>query len=343
MLTVDGTAGGGQLLRTALSLSTITGTPFRIEAVRGARPNPGLKPQHLAAVRVVADYCDAAVTGAELGADTLTFRPGEERRTTLAADIGTAGSVTLLFDTVLPIAVTGDEPLALTATGGTDVKWAPTMAYHRLVKLPLLADCGIEAGVDLTRTGFYPAGGGEATLRTEPSSLSPVALDRRGELERVEIHSKAAASLADREVADRQAERASEELAAAGLPVDIRRVEYVEADSPGSSLLLRGVYEGGLVGVDALGERGRPSETVAEDAVREFGAVHATDAAVDRFMADQLLVVLALAGGHVRIPSLTDHVRTNLDLLAQFGSDVAVDRRADGTFVASASAHPTLR
>ncbi|AXG05107.1 RNA 3'-terminal phosphate cyclase [Haloplanus rubicundus] len=338
MLTVDGTEGGGQLLRTALSLSTITGTPFRIEDVRGARPNPGLKPQHLAAVRVVADCCDAAVEGAELGADALTFRPGDERRTTLDADIGTAGSVTLLFDAVLPIAVTGDEPLELTATGGTDVKWAPTMAYHRLVKLPLLTDCGVEAAVDLQRTGFYPAGGGEATLRVAPSPLSPVALDRRGELERVGIYSKAAASLADREVADRQAESAREELAAAGLPADIRRVEYVEADSPGSSLLLRGVYEEGLVGVDALGERGRPSEAVAEDAVREFGAVHATDAAVDPFMADQLLVVLALAGGRVRIPSLTDHVRTNLDLLAQFGSDIESDRRADGTLVVAASA-----
>jgi RNA 3'-terminal phosphate cyclase (ATP) len=343
MLTVDGTEGGGQLLRTALSLSTITDTPFRIEDIRGARPTPGLEPQHLAAVRTVADYCDAAVQGAELGADALTFRPGEERRTSLDVDIGTAGSVTLLFDAVLPIAVTGDEPLTLTATGGTDVKWAPTVDYHRLVKLPLLADCGVEAAIDLTRTGFYPAGGGEATLRAAPSSLSPLVLDRRGELERVEIHSKAAESLADREVADRQAESAREELAAAGLPAEVRRAEYVETASPGSSLLLRGVYEAGVVGVDALGERGRSSEAVAEGAVREFGAVHATDAAVDPFMADQLLVVLALAGGRVRIPSLTDHVRTNLNLLAQFGIDVDADGRADGTVLVEASAHPALR
>ena len=338
MLTVDGTAGGGQLLRTALSLSTITDTPFRIEDIRGARPNPGLEPQHLAAVRVVANYCDAAVEGAELGADALTVRPGDERRTSLDVDIGTAGSVTLLFDAVLPIAVTGDEPLELTATGGTDVKWAPTVDYHRLVKLPLLADCGVEADVDPTRTGFYPAGGGEATLRAAPSSLSPLVLDRRGDLERVGIYSKAAASLADREVADRQAGRASEALVTAGLPAEVRRVEYVEADSPGSSLLLRGVYEEGLVGVDALGERGRSSKTVAEDAVREFRGVHATDAAVDPFMADQLLVVLALAGGRVRIPTLTDHVRTNLDLLTQFGIDVGADRRADGTVLLEASA-----
>jgi len=338
MLTVDGAEGGGQLLRTALSLSTVTDTPFRIEDIRGARPNPGLKPQHLTAVQVVAELCDAEVDGAELGADSLTFRPGDARRTSLRADIGTAGSVTLLFDTVLPIAVAGDEPIRLTATGGTDVKWSPTVEYHRSVKLPLLATWGVDASIDLERTGFYPAGGGKATLHVAPSSLSRIDLDRRGALDRVEIYSKAAEALADRDVADRQAARAEEELDAAGVPATVERVEYVEADSMGSSLLLRGVYERSVVGADALGERGRTSEAVAEDAVGQFTAFHATDAAVDQFMADQLLVVLALAGGRVRVPTLTDHVRTNLALLEQFGSDVDVDQQGDGTYLLTASA-----
>lgn len=343
MLTVDGTEGGGQLLRTALSLSTITGVPFRIEDIRGARPNPGLKPQHLTAVRVVAECCDAAVEGAELGADALTFRPGDARRPSLRADIGTAGSVTLLFDTVLPIAVAGDEPIRLTATGGTDVKWSPTVEYHRSVKLPLLADWGVDASIDLARTGFYPDGGGTATLHVAPSSLSRIDLDRRGDLDRVEIYSKAAESLADRDVADRQATHAQEALDAADVPSAVERVEYVEADSMGSSLLLRGVYEHTVAGFDTLGERGRTSEAVAEDAVRQFTAFHATDAAVDPFMADQLLVVLALAGGRVRIPTLTAHVRTNLSLLGQFGSDVDADRQGDGTVVVAASPLPALR
>jgi len=342
MLTVDGTEGGGQLLRTALSLATVTGTPFRIENIRGARPNPGLKPQHLTSVQVVAELCDADVDGAELGSDALTVRPGGARHTSLRADIGTAGSVTLLFDTVLPIAATVDEPFRLTATGGTDVKWSPTVEYHRSVKLPLLANWGVDASIDLERTGFYPAGGGKASLQTAPSSLSRFDLDRRGDLERVDIYSKAAEALADREVAERQASHAREELEATAIPATIQRVEYVEADSMGSALLLRGVYERSIVGVDALGERGRTSEAVATDAVRRFTAFHATDAAVDPFMADQLLVVLALAGGRVRIPRLTDHVRTNLALLGQFGSAVDVDRQTDGTLLVEASAHPAL-
>lgn len=343
MITIDGTAGGGQLLRTALSLSTITETSFRIDAVRSTRPEPGLKPQHLTAVQLVTDLCDADVEGAELDSDSLTFRPGNARRTPLEADIGTAGSVTLLFDTVLPIAVAYDEPFQLTATGGTNVKWAPTVEYHQLVKLPLLADWGVDADISLVKTGFYPTGGGEATLRTTPSTLSPLELETRGGLERVDVYSKASEVLAERNVAERQATHAKEELKKAGFPTEIQSVEYVSARSIGSSLLLRGVYEHTLVGVDALGERGRTSEDVADGAVRRFAAVHATRAPVDAFMADQLMVFLALVGGSVRIPSATAHVRTNLELAGAFGSDMRLDRREDGTLALQSSAHPAVR
>ncbi|MGM0606195.1 MAG: RNA 3'-terminal phosphate cyclase, partial [Halobacteriota archaeon] len=116
MISIDGTVGGGQLLRTALSLATITATPFRIDDIRNSRPVPGLRAQHLAAVTLAGELCDATVTGAKLGSETLTFEPGDDRRTRLEADIGTAGSVTLLFDTVLPIATSYEAPFELTAT-----------------------------------------------------------------------------------------------------------------------------------------------------------------------------------------------------------------------------------
>lgn len=337
MITIDGTVGGGQLLRTALSLATITDTPFRIDDIRSTRPDPGLKPQHLTGVRLVTDLCDADVEGAELDSNSLTFRPGSARRTPLQADIGTAGSVTLLFDAVLPIAVTYDEPFQLTATGGTNVKWAPTVEYHQLVKLPLLTTCGVDADINLFRTGFYPAGGGKATLDATPSSLSPFDLGTRGELERVEIYSKASEILAERNVADRQATHAQEELESADFPTEIRSVEYVSTLSTGSSLSLRGVYEQTVAGFDALGERGRTSEEVADGAVRQFTAFHASDAPVDAYMADQLMVFLALAGGTIRIPTVTAHVQTNLDLLNAFGSDTYLDRQTDGTLALEAS------
>ncbi len=337
MITLDGAGGGGQILRTALSLATITDTPVRIENIRGGRPDPGLKPQHLTAVDLVAELCEADVDGAELGADSLTFQPGEARRPSLQAAVGTAGSLTLLFDTVLPIAATLQGPFELTATGGTNVKWAPTIEYLQLVKGPLLADWGLDATIGCSKTGFYPAGGGEATLRTTPSSLSPIELESRGELEAVEIYSKASEDLADREVADRQASHAQDELEAAGLPAAIQRVDYVPTASTGSSLLLRGVYEHSIVGFDALGERGRTSEAVAEGAVQQLTAFHDTEGAVDVFMADQLMPFLALAGGRVRIPAVSAHVETNLEVISAFGSDLRLDRQDDGTAVLEAS------
>ena len=337
MLTLDGAGGGGQILRTALSLATVTDTSVRIENIRGSRPDPGLKPQHLTAVDLVAELCDAEVDGAELEAESLTFQPGEARRTSLQAAVGTAGSLTLLFDTVLPIAATSDEPFELTATGGTNVKWAPTIEYQQLVKEPLIATWGVDATIALSKTGFYPVGGGEATLRTTPSSLSPIELETRGELEDVEIYSKASEDLTDPEVADRQASHAKDELEAAGFPATVQRVDYVSTASTGSSLLLRGVYEQSVVGFDALGERGRPSEAVAEGAVQQFTAFHDTDGAVDVHMADQLMPFLALASGRVQIPAVSAHVESNLDVIGAFGSDLRLDRQDDGTAVLEAS------
>lgn len=342
MIEIDGRDGGGQVLRTALTLSTVLGRPFRIENVRANRPNPGLRPQHLAAVEVVADLCDATVSGAELDADSLTFDPSDTRRTPIEASIGTAGSVALLFDTVLPIAMFSEESIRVTATGGTDVKWSPTVDYLRLVKLPLLANWGVRADLTVQQTGFYPAGGGKATLRTEPSSVSPITLDDRGPLEGVSVHSKADESLRDPRVAERQADRARAQLTEVGIPVDDVTVTYVESQSPGSSLLLRARYRDTVAGFSALGERGTSSEAVADDAVERLRSFHGGTAPVDPHMADQLQVFLALAGGSVQIPSPTDHVRTNCAVLDAFGSDVRLERRSDGTHVLEASTHPAL-
>ncbi|MFC7134863.1 MULTISPECIES: RNA 3'-terminal phosphate cyclase [Salinibaculum] len=342
MLSIDGATGGGQILRTALTLAAVTDTPFRIENIRGERPEPGLGAQHLAAVDLAADLCDATVEGAERGAESLTFEPGEERQTSLSVAVGTAGSLTLLFDAVLPVAAVIDDPLRVTATGGTDVKWSPTMAYFRRVKLPLLARFGLDAAVTLDRTGFYPAGGGEATLTAGPSSLSPLALDSRGTLDRVDVYSKASESLEERDVADRQADQATDRLTAAGFSVGEPTVEYVPAHSPGSALLVAGVYEDTVAGGDALGEPGRTSEAVADSAVDRFLDFHDGDAAVDEHMADQVLVYLALAGGRVRIPAVTDHVETNLAVLSAFDSDLSLEREGDGAVV-EASPHPSLR
>jgi RNA 3'-terminal phosphate cyclase (ATP) len=347
MIEVDGSEGGGQLLRSALALSLLDGEPVEIGDVRGDRPEPGLKPQHLAAVETAAAVADATVEGTDLGAETVTFEPGEPTGGRYEVDIGTAGSVTLLFDTLLPLAATIDEPLAVTATGGTDVSWSPPLAYYRGVKLPLLRRFGLGAAVDLDRTGFYPGGGGRATLFLWPSTLSPVALGTPLEPTAARVYSKAATDLADAEVADRQADAATDALEERGIEVVERRAAYVASDGPGSALAVRldgaprdGEGEGAddglegrwddrhrpLAGFDAYGTPGKPAEAVAAEVTDQIRRFRASGAAVDSHTADQLLVFLALAGGRVAVPGISDHVATSRDLLAAFDRPVGVDR-----------------
>ncbi|WP_290819063.1 RNA 3'-terminal phosphate cyclase [Halovivax sp.] len=334
MLELDGGEAGGQFLRTALALAAIDDRPVRLENVRGARSPSGLRHQHLAVVETVAAVCDAEVSGAELGAETVTFEPdvgdgvpGGE----YAVDIGTAGSVTLLFDALLPLATRLDGPLAVTATGGTDVAWSPPLDYHRRVKLPLLGRFGLHAALEGDGRGFYPDGGGRATLRLAPSTLEPIRLVDRGAREAVRLYSTESADLADRDVAHRQAEGALERLDPDEWGLDVReRVETsAESPSPGSALVCRLEFAESLAGVDALGERGKPAERVGEEAADAARRLLAGSAAVDRHLADQLLVFLALAGGRVRIPAVTEHVETSLELLSAFGIELSVEPPGD--------------
>jgi len=324
VIELDGAEGGGQVVRSALSLSALAGEPVRIENVRGARDHPGLKHQHLAAVELAAAISDADVEGAELDAETLAFDPGRPSGGRYEVDVGTSGSVTLVFDAVLPLAAAIDEPLDIAVRGGTDVEWSPPMDYFRSVKLPVLRCHGVDAAVDVERRGFYPAGGGVATLSVNPSTPAAIELTERGERSGVRLNSVASEELADADVAERQARGA-----AAALPDDVdvieRSAEYAETDSIGTAVTLRAEYENTLAGANALGERGKPAEEVGEEAVREFLDFDAADAAADRYLADQLLVWAALSGGQLTIPEVTNHVVSSVDLLGKFGVDVEIE------------------
>lgn len=325
MLELDGSGGGGQLVRTALSLSALTGEPFRMTGIRGARPEPGLRPQHLAAVRALASITDATVSGAEKGSEAVRFEPGPIRPGSYEVDVGTAGSVTLLFDTLLPLVVELDRPLTLSGRGGTDVKWAPTLDYLRWVKLPLLRRQGIGVAVDLVERGFYPSGGGTAVLSLYPSTPKRFDLQGAGTPETNCVYSVATPDLADREVAERQASAAVEWLDDRGLVVDGQCVEYADAHSTGSAIVIALDRGPVIVGGDAVGERGRPAEAVAQVAVDRAVEPIEVGASVDVNMADQLLVFLALADGQVTVPTVTDHVETATSLLGKFGYDIEVE------------------
>lgn len=327
MIEVDGSDGGGQLLRSALTLSALTEEPVRVENVRGGRDEPGLRPQHCAAVTVLADICQADHSAVDVGSETLSFRPGPVETGEFSVDIGTAGSVTLVFDAVLPLATVLERPLRLTATGGTHVKWSPSMDHYRTVKLPFLRRHGLLATVDVARVGFYPKGGGEATLTLGPSSLSAFELDDRGDLAGARVISTESASLADQSVAERQADAASEELESEDIPTTERTLTTADAASPGSAITVRLAFEQSLAGTDSLGEPGRPAEDVGAAAARDALTVIGSDAAVDPHLADQLLTPLAIAGGQLAIPTMTEHVRTSLELLDQFGFNIEPEER----------------
>jgi RNA 3'-terminal phosphate cyclase (ATP) len=237
--------------------------------------------------------------------------------------------VTLLFDTLLPLALVIDEPFRVTAHGGTDVKWSPSLAYYRHVKLPLLRRLGLQAAVDRARAGFYPVGGGEATLSLAPSTLAPLSLSTRGDLERIRVYSRAAAALADADVAARQADAIVTALEGDSHEVAETTVSTVETASPGSVCLVRADFEESVAGFDVLGEKGKPAEDVGRSAVEGFRTFEGTAGAVDRYMADQLLVFLAVVGGVLAVPAVTDHVRTSVELLAAFGYDVAVEESGE--------------
>ncbi len=324
MVAIDGSVGGGQVLRTALALSVLEREPLEMSGIRADRPEPGLKQQHLSAVEAVARVADATVEGADLGSEELGFVPGELRGGTHQVDIGTAGSLTLLFDVFLPLGIALEEPLSVTATGGTDVKWSPPLATHRRVKLPLLREHGVAAAVEPRRTGFYPAGGGKATLRLWPSAPTPFDLELNTTTVAPEarVYSKASMDLGDADVAERQATRAVTELTASGLESIRRQVSYVETASPGSSIAVALDGQKLAAGFDAYGERGMPAEEVADRTIADVRTFRQSGAAVDEHLADQLLVFLALGGGRITVPGITDHVRACLTVLEAFGYDL---------------------
>lgn len=335
---LDGGEGGGQLVRTALALSAVTGEPFRMRHVRRARANPGLQAQHCAAIEAVAAVCNAETNGVEVGSESFTFEPGEdvgEDETeedlvvggSVSVEVGTAGSVPLVFDALLPVAVALEEPFTARLEGGTDAKWAPPFDYFRHVKLPALQDHGVDASVNLSRRGFYPRGGGRAELTIEPSTLEPFDFAERGDRESLTAYSVAEESLAEDDVAERQAD-------AAPADADVN-TEYVEADCSGSAFVLTAEYGGSRAGFAELGEMGVEAETVGENAVERFEAFEDGDAAVDEYLADQLLPFVALAGGEIRAPAVTTHVETSIALLEEFGYEVSVEDDGDDVLLSA--------
>lgn len=314
LVELDGAQGGGQLLRSALSLAMITGRPFRIERVRGGRRKPGLLRQHLTAVQAAAAICGAQVDGAALGSQALSFRPGPIRGGDYRFAIGTAGSCTLVLQTVLPALWFAAGPSTVAVSGGTHNQAAPPADFLIRCWQPLLARMGVRQQLELRRHGFYPAGGGELRARVEPcTALVPLELLERGELRRLQVEALVAGVPSG--VAWRELQRVKAQIA--GVDTQIR--ELPSGEGPGNVLLIEVAHaELGELFV-GFGEKGVSAETVADRAVGEVERYLQSGAAVGEHLADQLLLPMALAGGGVfTAAAVTDHLRSNAAVIEQF-------------------------
>ena len=329
MRTIDIGEGGGQLLRTALGLSVATNTAVRLENIRESRPDPGLKPQHAAVVSVLKSIANASVTPYSIGTETLTFEPTTPRGGSYEYDIGTAGNVFLLFDAVLPLAFSLTEPLSVHVSGGTDTKWAPTSHFYQTVKLPLIRQFSINVYGDVDQYGFYPKGGGKATIQLLPSTPTPVDLSHAAQFTRARIYSLETTTLSGAEVATRQAETLHDGLRDRNLPIDEVQRITVSASSPGSAITLQAEGPDSIAGFSTVGEKGTPAEAVANTCLKAFDSFMKTPGAVDPHSADQVIPILALTGGQLRIGQTTSHIDTLLDLLDTFGAEYEKTSRAD--------------
>lgn len=317
MILIDGKEGGGQILRTALGLSALTGRECTIENIRRARPNPGLQEQHLQGVFAVQKLCNAELKGAEKGSTKIIFSPNKIRKGNLEVKIGTAGSVGLILQVLLLPAT--ETKLDVTVKGGaTYGKFAPPIHHFENVFLPLLKKMNYAIDLSIIRHGFFPKGGAEIEVFSKEAELKPLHIPEKGKVISVSGISIASKDVEKTEVADSQAKTAKHLLCKKfpDIPIHIK-TEYTDTRDTGSGLQLTIKTEHSFFGGDALGEKGKSAERVAEEAVQSL--LHSYEnGTVDIHTADMLLPYIALAGGSYKVPEMTDHVKTNMQVIEKF-------------------------
>lgn len=342
ILLIDGSLGegGGQILRTSVSLAVALwsrgprgGRILRIENIRARRPKSGLQPQHLAAAKAAAAICSGRLEGAEIGSTALVFQPGQVRAGRYRFDIGTAGSSTLVLQTVLPALLLAKGDSEVVITGGTHNPMAPCFEYVREVFATLAAAAGAAFALDMERMGFYPAGGGKIHCQVrgvgDGANLAPLRLLSRGGLRHVAGLSVASTSLPGH-IIQRQAAQAGKRLLAAGLKHDVEQAA-LPTSSPGTAVFLRAVYSRSVAGFFALGKLGKPAEKVADEAVDQLLQFAAADGAVDPHAADQLVTLLALSPEESEFTTtcVTDHLLTNAEVVRKVADrEVVVEGEA---------------
>ncbi|HUG92421.1 MAG TPA: RNA 3'-terminal phosphate cyclase [Planctomycetaceae bacterium] len=339
MVEIDGSTGegGGQILRTSLSLALATGRPVRIFNLRANRPKPGLMRQHLTAVLAAAEIGSAETRGAELHSRDLTFRPGRVGAGEYHFSIGTAGSVTLVLQTILPVLITADGPSRLVLEGGTHNDHAPPFDFVEKTFLPLINRMGPHVKARLDRWGFYPAGGGRIEVQIEPAStLARLDLVDRGRI--LSTRARAVVAHLPRHIAERELTVVGRKLGLGRKQLEV--VEETRSAGPGNVLMIEIPSAHLTEVVTGFGSIGVPAEKVAARAAREAREYLDAEVPVGTHLADQLLLPLALAGGgSYRTLPLTAHSRTNIEVIQRFlDVPIVATEQGDGSVIVAVGA-----
>ncbi|MFO7946740.1 MAG: RNA 3'-terminal phosphate cyclase [Armatimonadota bacterium] len=338
MLQIDGSQGegGGQILRTALSLGALTGEAVRIFNIRAGRSQPGLSAQHVTCCRAVAEVCNGRIEGAEMRSGEVVLHPGTITGGSYEFDVAavrpSAGSTSLVLQSVMPVLALAPKASTVAIHGGTDVKWSPPYSYLANTFVPALEECGLRVTLSRPRAGFYPVGEGLLTAEIQPAAegLKPMWMVERGDVESVTVSSTVAQGLPDH-ILHRQNKAAARVLGDEGLKASCEEY-YPDSTSPGTTCVVSIVYKNGYGGFAALGERGKPAEEVGKEAAHKaLGFIH-SQAAVDSHLADQLLLYMALGCGEsvIQTHEVTSHLKTNAAVAQQL-LDVPVSFHDYGT------------
>ncbi len=330
---IDGSLGegGGQVLRTSISLSAITGKRLHIENIRASRPRPGLARQHLACVEAACKICNARCSSAELRSKALDFSPGEVQAGDYHFDISSAGSALLVIQTVLPILFCAEGSSSVTVTGGTHNPWAPPFDFVKESFLPAIGVAGFEARCELSRYGFYPAGGGKVIFEIQPWHAND---DRYIDLCEPTARPRISATIYTAKLPGHIAQKQRRLLLSSGLSIeDIEHIDVTDSDSAGNCVMirLRGAKRTSVF--TGFGSKGKPSEKVIEEVVCDTRDFLAGGACIDHYLADQLLIYMAMhKGGRFTTNQLTKHLTTNIEVIKKFLSVDFVITKQENNF-----------
>jgi len=324
MIEIDGSygSGGGQILRTAIGLSALTGKPVKVFNIRVKRGNPGLREQHLQAILAVSNLAQGKLENAKLGSQEITFYPGEGIRAEIGRrlnlNISTAGSIGLVLQALL-IPATRLPSLEIEINGGaTWGKWAPPVSYIENVLSPLLMKIGYLVKVVAWKEGFYPKGGAEVKVKVSGTKWIALRLLELGEIRSIRGISVASLSLREQKVAERQREVAEQKLLSYFKIKPHIEMKYVSTICPGSGMQLWLSTANSILGANALGERGKKAEIVGGEAAENLIREYESGGAIDSYAGDQILPYLAMAGGEIKVNKITEHCKTNIWVIEKF-------------------------